>query len=298
LIFMAGTREEFGVNYINYDHPNIILEIGGVVGFHAPLFPVGEGNFSTKEIRDSFNSGIRVVRELRRKLENAMPADLFIEMLSRGPDQFLTVDTVYDALRWEIDLKGYSEPKISRETLLNACLNDAAWKHKRPLSTITGLELIDENISVLKDGEEVLYDIGGSPIPAESYYLPAEDDEHLIFMRDNLRAPSLLKLVKSEDGSLASQFAFDLGDTLAYSWCTGVQSATWGGGILLFWGPFKDELNINGFWEPLNVNSLLVEVARGRVTRRMVEVPRWYTYLPGILLSSIDARRSKESVNP
>ena len=119
-IFMAGAAKPRG-----YDAPDAnarYLQVGGQLGFHAPHANIGGGTSLNKGA--NYNLGLKQDSELRNLLYNKIPKELFADLQRKGPDAFISLKNVYQAMQWDVDLKGIKYQPPTKETLLNACINE------------------------------------------------------------------------------------------------------------------------------------------------------------------------------
>ncbi len=129
IVFMAGLeRQEEGGRGVARS-----LHVGGKLGFHAPfisLEQLPDARYGKQDVFKTYQAAVRGIQKLV-KLGRGIGPDLKIvpkgllgEMLAIDPDNFYVIDTVYRALRFEIDLFGYRPVRqISSRTLCNACRN-------------------------------------------------------------------------------------------------------------------------------------------------------------------------------
>ncbi len=125
IIFMAGGYEFEGMHI-----PQRHLSINGRLGFHAPyLKGVNERNYSASDIEGAYRQSIKAIRDLMRLGRNHRVASNFLskaligEMLDKGPNELFLVDTVYKAIRLNIQIYGEHIPNVSVAGLCNACMN-------------------------------------------------------------------------------------------------------------------------------------------------------------------------------
>ena len=210
-----------------------------------------------------------------RILGPRLPADLAVEILLKEPTEYLSIDTIEDALKWDIELEKFQVPWPRRSGFLQACQNYFTIKRRVPISGLTVGEASPA------DTEPPPPPLNGVPaqtdddsgieklIKLERLLLP-ENHEHLKAARKEFRAPNLLRMVYIGNGEAAAQFLFDAGDTRGAVACT-----IWGG----YWG-----LNVSEkLLFKLDHENLEREMRNGHTTH----IPYWYEFPPDTRLSSI-----------
>ncbi|MBV9250631.1 MAG: hypothetical protein JO227_15460 [Acetobacteraceae bacterium] len=216
---------------------------------------------------------------MRKVLSELLPEDLYYELNSKGPKDYVTVTTIWDLLRWRIAINGYTSPPLTRETLYNACVNDAAWNHYRRLGPLTGEVHSLDDMSVHNQEEDMyLTDNNGDtvvdqrygPIRVKDYPLPSEEAESVASAREVFQSPDLLKLVSIGDGNVAAQFAFDVIDTPAAAWCTAW--TVWGNSIAI---------------SRVKLDVRFLSGRNGQAVSNADVVPIWFGFPPGRTLESI-----------
>jgi len=263
VIFLAGRRSSYGMT----PWLERILEVGATVGFHGPYDPAGASG------PNGVTVGISISRRILETLGDALPLSLFNETITLPAGTTKNIDSVYDALRWDIELKGYRRPNPGRESLLNACINFFHWRHKRPIGAIEGINMDEQEPKFLEDkNQNQILDEGGNGIKANNYVLPGEEDEMVRDIRENERAPDFLRDLRHGDGSYASQFAFSHGDESMAFWCSATYKVTF------------EQILI--FPQRLSVNDVLKN-SSGVVSGRAHFVPEWFAYPAGTMLSDI-----------
>lgn len=107
LLFFAG-RFVFSEGDANYeDDADNILHPMGRLGLHAPFLPFTEATYSNDQIRDIWRVGMDSVALISRRITDGtlqISRDLFSELLTYPADQMLYIETVGQAVRWNIDL--------------------------------------------------------------------------------------------------------------------------------------------------------------------------------------------------
>jgi hypothetical protein len=263
MIFLAGRRSIYSMG----DRTDRVLEIGGVLGFHGPY----EEN--DLDQRGMMVEGVSIVRRMMVVLGDALPNQLLIETSTLPPGQRKIVDSVYDVLRWDIQLIGFKRPAAGREALLNACINDAHWKHVRPIGIVAGLDNTEQNLSFLEDeAGQAAFDGNKLPLKATDYVLPSEGNDIVSIIRKTERAPDFLRDIRMKDGTYASQFSFSYEDETSGFWCSAVHRAG------------RREVEI--YPRRLSLNALLRGKGSGS-SERPDTVPVWFLYPPGLRLTAI-----------
>lgn len=113
IIFLSGGWSFFLGYEDNADIGNVfagknsLLHPAGRLGFHAPYIPIGAGNYSVEELRQYWISALssnRLIIEMIDKDIISMNNRLLADMLGHVSASTLTVDTVSDAVRWNIEV--------------------------------------------------------------------------------------------------------------------------------------------------------------------------------------------------
>jgi hypothetical protein len=172
-IFLAG---ESRVPYSDVTNHRI-LQPGGFVFFHSP--------HPQRRRPGTFAEGRKAVREMLRVLGPRLPPHLAVEILLKEPHEFLSIDTVADAIKWNVDLEKIRVPWPRRSGF------------DRPLRA---------------DDRDPLTKLEASLLPEESPELQQA--------RIEFRAPMLMRMVYIGEGEMASQFVFDAGDIRGAIPCT------------------------------------------------------------------------------
>jgi hypothetical protein len=262
LIFLAGKRAIYEMG----EWPDRNLEIGGVVGFHSPY------DAKDNDEPGLFVQGVSVVRQIFRTLGDAFPPDLFVETAVIPPTKIKQIDTVYDALRWKINLVGYKDPPAGRESLLNACENFFDFKDVRPISALEPQSMPPKPTSILKDGDgERVIDSRGRSIRASNYILSPENDKLIADIRNDESAPDFMKDIRQK-GAYASQFAWTHEDEGFTFWCSAYH--------------YKDSDQTTIIPHRIALSKFLEDASKVEVKDR-ADVPFWYQYPPGTKLSAI-----------
>ena len=123
LIFMAGSAPWKG-------QLNRFLHVSGLVAFHAPYLDLSQmtgQTYSAADIAASAYLGLQAVNRLiklgKDRVAHFFDNELLSEMLDRGPDEVFAIDTVIKIIHYRVALYGARAPRLSPETLANACIN-------------------------------------------------------------------------------------------------------------------------------------------------------------------------------
>lgn len=107
-IFFAG-RFVFRSGAPHYEmRSNAILHPNGILGLHAPFLPFDDESYSREEVVSIWQVGMEAASRINRQIANGnifMSGDLFSEMIQFPPSQMLRVQTVGEAVRWEIEVE-------------------------------------------------------------------------------------------------------------------------------------------------------------------------------------------------
>ncbi|APO56168.1 hypothetical protein ACVIW2_007208 [Bradyrhizobium huanghuaihaiense] len=259
-IFLAG---ESRVPYSDVTNHRI-LQPGGFVFFHSP--------HPQRRRPGTFAEGRKAVREMLRVLGPRLPPHLAVEILLKEPHEFLSIDTVADAIKWNVDLEKIRVPWPRRSGFLQACRNYLVFKKGRPIDDLTVGVKEPEKPSTpdfgLQDDRPLRADDRDPLTKLEASLLPEESPE-LQQARIEFRAPMLMRMVYIGEGEMASQFVFDAGDIRGAIPCT-----IWSGNY---------DLHVSERLVPLTKESLEQEMGDGR----SAPIPYWYQYPPDTELSSI-----------
>lgn len=140
ILFMFGSR-------LNVDSGRSVsrrLAVGGALGFHAPFITESNDQRQKEEV---FKEGVAAIRKFmevlyvrsrdvyiaREDLEKFFPPELVIKMLLMEPNQLLTLKTINDVGRWDIQLLAGPYPAVKgdeetrRLAFLQGCLNASNW---------------------------------------------------------------------------------------------------------------------------------------------------------------------------
>lgn len=107
LLFFAGRFVLFEGD-ANYETgPDFILHPMGGLGLHAPSPGPDAATGSSGHSRDTWRAAMATVAQIAHGITNGtvrMPHDLFGQMLAHSSDRKLSIETVGQAVRWNIDL--------------------------------------------------------------------------------------------------------------------------------------------------------------------------------------------------
>ena len=123
LVFMAGRTAG------DEPLPDRLLHIRGSLGFHAPFIKPGAADYDASVVERAHRESLRAIsRFLRFYNEDFFPDALIGASLRKKPNEFLFVDTVNQAARWDIRLLGVKlPPTLRRGHLQRACQNYESW---------------------------------------------------------------------------------------------------------------------------------------------------------------------------
>jgi hypothetical protein len=141
LIFLAGKRIDRGGERM----PARYVHVGGRVGFHAPYLDpskMDDKQYAKTEISQSYRMAVdginRAIELFNYRIEGGtginedgkpwVSGSLFVEMLSRGPNELFLIDTVGKAGRWGIGLLGIRSMRFPGNSLQKTCENTSAWE--------------------------------------------------------------------------------------------------------------------------------------------------------------------------
>jgi hypothetical protein len=231
--------------------------------FHSPHPPHRIGTFA---------EGRRAVRDMLRILGPRLPAGLAVEILLKEPNEYFSIDTVADAIKWDVDLEKFRGPWPRRSGFLQACRNYLELKARVPIGDLTAGQITDPG-NVADDGD----DSGNAPdvqkenpLSRLEASLKREDDPELQQARTEFKAPNLMRMVHLGGGDMATQFIFDSGDTRGAVSCT-------------IWSAYYS-LNISQAW---NLRLTKKSLEREYTNSRAKQVPYWYEFPPDTVLSTI-----------
>lgn len=136
-IFMSGTsRGE------DWDNPRRLLHVGGRLGFHAPYLSLTDvRSITAREAEQTVDTLNRMMSGFLRIFSHNsgfytdpwIRGSLVSEMLSKGRDELLLVDTVQKAGRWDITLYGMKVIKqATKADVIQLCHNFQAWVNDKP----------------------------------------------------------------------------------------------------------------------------------------------------------------------
>jgi hypothetical protein len=133
-IFLAGNESEGDAG----TNPDRTLNSRGQLGFHAPYLDY-PGEKPTKElINKAYGFAVKHIAEVIRLSEPLHIKHKFLpEILEKGPDEFLTIDTVDRLHRYQIKTDVGMPSKITPEMINNHCANHYNW-HDHGVSVPSG----------------------------------------------------------------------------------------------------------------------------------------------------------------
>jgi len=140
LMFLAGSQSVEGNSF-----PWRSLHIRGELGFHGPFVRLPETTFTSDQIEQSYQAGVRAIAKLLQTgSPQLFPISLLSQALAVGPDDFLYVDTVGKAGAWQIRLVGYRPPEtLTTGHVRQACANLDGWKPAHSTSPLTDMGAIE-----------------------------------------------------------------------------------------------------------------------------------------------------------
>ena len=111
--------------------PDRTLDVGAILGFHAPYMKGGTTTETPEANADSYRRGVQAIaRMLEIDRREIFPRGLLAKALQVGPEYLLYVDTVEKAGVWSIKLKGYLAPDELTDAMLDqACRNKDIWRN-------------------------------------------------------------------------------------------------------------------------------------------------------------------------
>ncbi len=126
IVFLNGTyrQNSWDLNPI----PSRWMHVGAQVGLHAP-FPAyaGDMKFSTDEARSIYGTGAKQIVQYFDMVRTAIVDNRVLDEILKetSPDKFKYINTIDEAVRWNIDLFGYKKPAISEDDrgIFAACAN-------------------------------------------------------------------------------------------------------------------------------------------------------------------------------
>jgi len=123
LIFMSGRTGDA------VPKPDRVLHIRGSLGFHAPFIKPGAADYDASVVDRAHRESLRAISRFLQFYDATFFPDALIgASLRKKPNEFLFVETLNQAARWEIRLFGMSAPAgIVRNHLYRACRNYENW---------------------------------------------------------------------------------------------------------------------------------------------------------------------------
>jgi hypothetical protein len=127
LLFMAGSYSESPGETTRL--PSRRMDVTANLGFHAPYLDAKDLAVPPDKINFVYSLGVQAVASLLKRNEDGIfPTTLIVELLSKGPNEVILVDTVEKAGRWKISLAGYKMPNsIDLTYILNGCYAVSGW---------------------------------------------------------------------------------------------------------------------------------------------------------------------------
>jgi|GEM_PF-3028651 len=153
-IFMAGS-------YF-YDHGNVkpsrLLHVRGKLGFQVPTNNTGAGTYDHVAVQHAYTNASAAIsglieidssRKMGSDRDRVMPRSLMLEILGREPEEPLILETIEQALRWNIALISDTQLKaITQRMTLRACANDLLERYS---IRITSDSTTDQPIELLNN---------------------------------------------------------------------------------------------------------------------------------------------------
>lgn len=107
-VFFAGRFVRFSGN-ANYEgRSNHLLHPLGHLGLHAPFLPFADQRYSKAEVEQIWQIGMDATALISRQIANGnlfMSKGLFSELMTYLPDEMLVVETVGQAVKWDINVE-------------------------------------------------------------------------------------------------------------------------------------------------------------------------------------------------
>ncbi|WP_354037724.1 hypothetical protein [Bradyrhizobium sp. S3.2.6] len=246
------------------------LEPGGYVFFHSP---------HPRRRLGTFAEGRIAVRTMLQVLGPRLKADLAVQILLKEPTEYLSIDTIADAVKWEVKLEKFRIPWPRRAGLLQACRNYLELKQnilvgdfvakRDPTSTEQPVETSDEDNNDADNSAAVPQKLDA--LTALEHDLLPEGSSELERIRTEFNAPNLSRLIYIGNGEVASQFIFTIGEGEPII-CT-IWSSPYG-------------LNVSRN-ERLQMTAK--SLGREATYARTAHIPYWYEFPPDTALSAISA---------
>lgn len=99
----------------------------GVLGFHAPALTVDSGQYTEKSVNNAYKIAISSMEKFvasAQENEIGLSIDLILQMLTTPPDEMKRLETVQDAILWDVPISALGYPSLKRGQILsNACEN-------------------------------------------------------------------------------------------------------------------------------------------------------------------------------
>lgn len=123
LMFLAG-------HYGKTDsEPFRRLDATAPLGFHGPYISPDDSAYDPSLAPQAYQAGIQAIGQLLALSRGELfPESLLTLGLEKGFDEFLLINTIDTAGKWQIDVTGYRPPKaIDQRMLFQACANTMEW---------------------------------------------------------------------------------------------------------------------------------------------------------------------------
>ncbi|MBU0498697.1 MAG: hypothetical protein KJ558_05880 [Gammaproteobacteria bacterium] len=132
IVFMAGNYHGGSADLYSIDR---VLHIKGKLGFHAPYLKTDQAAPDHATLDAAHMAGVQAINKLIKIMGarhyhgmRAIRFSLLSEMLDRGPNEMLLIDTIDKVGRIEIQLDGHARPKKFTRAMFNrACSNILSW---------------------------------------------------------------------------------------------------------------------------------------------------------------------------
>ena len=187
------------------------VEIGGVLGFHAPFLDVPRGQYDKPTVDRTYAVAVSSIADLIKLAESiGVSTDVLPEVLETGTGQFKFIQTVDDFARFNIGIAPQPKiPHVTETMVKNVCRNKLVWtKTKYPT-----------------DGEDFLVQAGFAPKPLLN----------TISVKSFTGAPAMRTIVATGNAGEGivqwCLFDWSTDDGRLFSWCRGyieVVSDQWG----------------------------------------------------------------------
>ena len=132
IVFMGGAHKW------NAWHHAVIairwMHVSATVGFHSPFLSAKGIGFTDENMRKTYVAGTRDSASFGRILQHdVLDKSLYTKvLLNTTADRFITIDTVEDAIRWNVNVFGYQKrDEISDYDRIYGCANMWNWYFKK-----------------------------------------------------------------------------------------------------------------------------------------------------------------------